>query len=239
MIVFITPVVNRGWPYRGPLSGYAAARWSGLVMKRWLKRVRGLRKMVRFMRGRPTQISRRERVLAKMPRKSICAEIGVHEGDFSDEILCCVKPVRLHLIDPWKYAKGQEYREAWYGGKASEGQATLDSRFCLVQSRFRKEIGCGKVVLHRDYSSNVVGEFGEGYFDWIYIDGNHLYEYVRRDIELYYPKVKAGGYITGDDYGDEGWWFNGVQKAVDEYVGQRPGITFEVIGNQFIITKQA
>jgi len=35
--------------------------------------------------------------------------------------------------------------------------------------------------------------------DMVYIDGNHAYEYVKKDIELYYPKVKAGGIIGGHD----------------------------------------
>jgi hypothetical protein len=207
-------------------------------MKTFLKRVPGLRKVMRFIRGRPTQLPPRERLLAKMPRRSICAEIGVHEGDFSEDILSAIKPVRLHLIDPWEFAKGSEYREAWYGGKASEGQTTMEDRFNSVKCRFRKKISVGQVVLHRGYSSNVAHEFGDGYFDWIYIDGNHLYEHVKQDLELYYPKIKAGGYLAGDDYGVKGWWSNGVQEAVDEFVNQN-SLLLVVIGNQFIIAKNA
>jgi Methyltransferase domain len=208
-------------------------------MKVFLKRVPGLRKVVRLIRGRPTQLPPRERLLAKMPRRSICAEIGVHEGNFSEDILSSVKPVRLHLIDPWEFSKGPEYKEAWYGGKASEGQATMDDRVQSVKRRFRKQISAGQVVLHRGYSSNVADDFSDGYFDWIYIDGNHLYQYVKQDLELFYPKVKAGGCLTGDDYGVKGWWSNGVQEAVDEFVGREPGLLLVVIGNQYIIVKKA
>jgi hypothetical protein len=204
------------------------------AMKAYLKRIPGLRSAVRCMRGQPVRPPR-ERLLAKMPRRSVCAEIGVHEGNFSNAILRSVKPLTLHLIDPWKYEEGKGYKEAWYGGSASGGQLTMDRRFRSVQSRFSKNIGKGQIVLHRDYSSNVVDEFSDGYFDWIYIDGNHLYEYVKRDLELYYAKTKAGGYIAGDDYGNAGWWDNGVQKAVDEFVEQQPHLLLEVIGNQFII----
>ncbi len=49
--------------------------------KRYLKGLPASRKVVRFLRSRPTQLPPRERVLAKMPRESVCAEIGVHEGD--------------------------------------------------------------------------------------------------------------------------------------------------------------
>ena len=114
----------------------------------------------------------------------------------------------------------------------------MDNRFRLVEGRFSKRIRRKQVAVHRGYSSDIVNEFSDDYFDWIYIDGNHLYDYVKQDLELYYPKVKPGGYITGDDYGVEGWWSNGVQKAVDEFVGQRScRLRLELIGTQFIIRR--
>ena len=203
-------------------------------MKSYLKRVPPLHTALRFVGRQP-----RAYLLERMPRESICAEIGVHKGDHSKEILRSLNPAQLHLIDPWEHMEGDEYQQAWYGGCASDGQATMDSRFNFVKKRFAKEIQLGTVVLHRDYSSNVASDFSDCYFDWVYIDGNHLYEYVRRDLELYYPKIKSGGYITGDDYGVKGWWDNGVQKAVDEFVGQRLGLSLEVMGSQFMIGKDA
>jgi hypothetical protein len=56
---------------------------------------------------------------------------------------------------------------------------------------------------------------------------------------MYYPKVKLRGYIAGDDYGVKGWWFKGVQRAVDEFVRQLSRLSLEVIGNQFIIHKES
>ena len=41
-------------------------------------------------------------LLCRMPERSVCAEIGVHEGEFSAQILDTVDPEKLHLIDPWK-----------------------------------------------------------------------------------------------------------------------------------------
>ena len=50
--------------------------------------------------------------------------------------------------------------------------------------------------------------------DFVFIDGNHFYESVKQDIELWRPKVKKGGMISGHDYGHPDW--PGVKKAVDE-----------------------
>ena len=36
--------------------------------------------------------------------------------------------------------------------------------------------------------------------DWVYIDADHRYEAVRRDILAWLPKVKKGGVIAGHDY---------------------------------------
>lgn len=175
----------------------------------------------------------RDYLLCKMPEGSVCAEIGVHEGDFSRQILDAVGPERLHLIDPWRQGEGL------FGKQAASEQATVEERYAGVRERFAEEIEAGRVVIHRALSSEVVEEFPDSYLGWVYVDGNHLYEFVKQDLELYYPKVQAGGYLAGDDYGVRGYWENGVQRAVDEFVSGKPGAVLEVKGSQFIIRKGA
>lgn len=36
--------------------------------------------------------------------------------------------------------------------------------------------------------------------DFVYIDGDHSYEGIKRDVEAYYPLVKKGGVIGGHDF---------------------------------------
>jgi len=50
--------------------------------------------------------------------------------------------------------------------------------------------------------------------DFVYIDGNHAYDFVKRDIELYWPKIRRGGVLGGHDF-HIGW--KGVAKAVVEF----------------------
>jgi len=38
--------------------------------------------------------------------------------------------------------------------------------------------------------------------DFIYIDGNHSYSHVSRDLALWYPKLRPGGVMSGHDYYD-------------------------------------
>ena len=53
--------------------------------------------------------------------------------------------------------------------------------------------------------------------DFVFIDGNHHYSYVKKDIPCYWPKVKAGGWLTGHDYHDR----CPVPKAVDQFVAAK------------------
>lgn len=58
--------------------------------------------------------------------------------------------------------------------------------------------------------------------DFVFIDADHIYECIARDVSIWAPKVRSGGVISGHDYGGggdrrRGW---GVTRAVDEFVAQ-------------------
>lgn len=70
-----------------------------------------------------------------------------------------------------------------------------------------------KITIINESSIVVCNHFPDQFFDIIYIDANHSYDDVLRDIISWYPKVKDNGFICGDDYLD---FFPGVIKAVNE-----------------------
>jgi len=172
-----------------------------------------------------------------MPKGGVCAEIGVWKGSFSKQILRVTKPAELHLIDPWKFETDEQYDDAFYGGKLRLNQHGMDQIYESVLGRFQTEIDTGIVRVHRQSSSEASTNFPDRYFDWVYIDGNHLYEYVKKDLSAYLPKVKVGGFITGDDYALEGWWEGGVKKAVDEFATSDIVTVQATLGNQFIVRR--
>lgn len=61
-------------------------------------------------------------------------------------------------------------------------------------------------------SEDVVGDFDDGYFDYIFLDAYLTYEQTKRDLEQWYPKVRDGGLFSGHD-----WHGAEVQKAVNEF----------------------
>jgi len=65
-------------------------------------------------------------------------------------------------------------------------------------------------------SEQAVRLFDDKSIDMVFIDGDHMYESVKRDIELWLPKTKK--LISGHDYHNFTWNCVGVTKAVDELI---------------------
>lgn len=208
------------------------------MMTRLLKKVPGARRFAGMLGLNPSQAHYRAFLLKMLPPNSVGAEIGVHKGDFSSLILQTVTPRELHLVDPWHYEEAETYNEALYGGKARDGQAEMDERYEAVRLRFEPHIRSGQVKIHRGFSSPVLQGFPDDYFDWVYIDGNHTYEFVLQDLEVSLQKTTPGGLITGDDYGDGGWWQGGVKKAVDAFVQNQPVQLVAIRDGQFVLRKR-
>lgn len=178
----------------------------------------------------------RNYLLDAMPKQGICAEIGAWKGDFSKRILKKTNPSKLYLVDPWQYV--EDYENAWYGGSIGS-QEGMDVIYNSVCKRFAGEIAAGQLETVRKGSAEGMESFNDAYFDWVYIDGNHTYEFVKKDLEISWQKTKTGGFVTGDDYGLKGWWDDGVTVAVDEFA-KNMGDQVEVvaiIGSQFILKK--
>lgn len=81
-----------------------------------------------------------------------------------------------------------------------------------------------KVHLIIESSIEATKRFKDESIDFVYIDANHSYTFVRDDIQAWLPKVKKGGIIGGHDYDweDKEHDFElAVKRAVDEAFGDR------------------
>jgi len=56
--------------------------------------------------------------------------------------------------------------------------------------------------------------FGDASIDWVHLDARHDYASVKADIKAWLPKVKPGGWLSGDDYDELKW--PEVVRAVDD-----------------------
>jgi hypothetical protein len=170
--------------------------------------------MLRFLRSlirRDARRDHRHALLRSLPRNAVCAEVGVWKGDFSQRILAVTRPRELHLIDPWQF-RG-ELPDRWYGGLLAKCQSDMDA----IYDDVARTMG-HKAIIHRGTSEEVLRTMADGYFDWIYIDGDHGYAGVLRDLELGWQKVRAGGYIAGDDFDWGKRQGFPVRRAVEEFI---------------------
>ena len=173
-------------------------------------------------------------VLKFIKNNAVCVEVGVWKGDLSRHI--AQLPIsELHLIDPWQTINDVE------GRLHNTEQEKLDRIYRMVRRRFSFD---KKVKLTRNFSSEAMSDFEDNSIDWIYIDGNHSYQYVKEDLNGWWPKIKSGGYMCGDDYINgkhqiEKLQF-GVVQAVDEFRQERDSqiIHSEIIKDQFVFQKK-
>lgn len=151
------------------------------------------------------------RALAK-PGNKIC-EIGVFLGDFA-KVLASTEPSLLYLVDIWT-------------GVCSSGNADGNNVIdAYLPSAYKKVLEWARplsfVDVVRSPSWEALDLTKMNTFDIIYIDGDHSYEGVKRDLELAYMCIKDGGYICGHDYemnpvkAKHNYEF-GVKRAVSEF----------------------
>jgi hypothetical protein len=175
----------------------------------------------------------RLRVLMAAKRHGVCAEVGVWKGDFSHRILQFCRPRELHLVDPWHFAP--QFPDRWYGGAVAQSQQEMDAIMASVVQRFSESQA---VQVHRGKSCDVALAFQDGYFDWVYIDGDHSYKAVLSDLEAWYPKVRPGGYLALDDldWTDESSQ-RSVEAAIATFLASRNTRMAKPMQGQFMIQK--
>ena len=65
-------------------------------------------------------------------------------------------------------------------------------------------------------SLEAVKKFDDGSIDFIHIDQRHGYQVIKNDIVAWWPKLKIGGLISGDNYE-----YPKLAKGVDELLPER------------------
>lgn len=75
--------------------------------------------------------------------------------------------------------------------------------------------------------------------DLLHIDGAHDYRSVRSDLDAWWPLIRPGGAIVGDDYVADGSTWEGLKRAVDEFVAEKKPFSFEASYPKCLICKGA
>lgn len=144
-----------------------------------------------------------------MPHEAIAVEVGVQGGGFAAFMLRKTNPQRLYLIDCWAHQDPTLYDDP-------EANVSNEDQERLYQETKQRFSGDSRVVILREFSKNAAAQFNDESLDWVYIDANHGYEAIREDLELWWPKVKKGGILSGHDYALLPTF--GVVQAVNEFI---------------------
>jgi len=129
-------------------------------------------------------------------KKLVAVEIGCSSGYNAKNICENLNIKKIYCIDPYSEYFDRVVRNDFN-----------------YYSKAKKLLSKYPVTFIQKYSIDAVNDIPDN-LDFCYIDGNHQYEFVKKDIELYYPKVRKDGIIGGHDF--EGTCM-GVVRAVLEF----------------------
>jgi hypothetical protein len=144
------------------------------------------------------------------------AELGVFNGQTFLALLRDCPALELVGIDRWT----TEEQYHWRGpGNPYTEQDVRDA-----EERVRRgaaPYGRRARLLKMDTAS-AAQEFPDGFFDFIFLDADHTYAGVSRDLQAWRAKVRAGGALTGHDA--HAVDFPGVGEALTAWL---PGWTWQ------------
>jgi hypothetical protein len=72
-----------------------------------------------------------------------------------------------------------------------------------------------KITHIRKPSIEAAKEVENESLDAIFVDGDHSYSAVKEDLSVWWPKLRVGGTLCGDDY-----WMSDVARAVHEFASE-------------------
>lgn len=133
-----------------------------------------------------------------LPKKSVLVEIGSYLGASSVFLATAAEENNsiLYCIDTWKNDAMSEGTRDTFGEFLRN---TEPLKFSIRPLRGKSE------EVAKTFKENI---------DLLFLDGDHSYDAVRADAELWIPKMNHGGIIIFHDYG----WAEGVRRVVNELV---------------------
>lgn len=133
-------------------------------------------------------------------------ELGVCDGRYSRILMDTIPGLTLYGVDPYRvYSDYTDYRK----------QTTMDGALSRTREALRP---FEDYILLMGTSRQIAPLFADGSLDFIFIDANHRYPFIREDLDLWVRKVRKGGIASGHDYYTSEKGTVGVVKAVNEFV---------------------
>ena len=121
-------------------------------------------------------------------------EIGVRFGDSTRYLAHKLRIRRYWAIDPYEL-----YSDYEDDTDAQVIAANEDRIFREARRVARIWLG-PKLSFLREYSSAAAKQIEDESVDFVWVDGNHSFDYVLDDLRTYWKKIRPGGVLAGHDY---------------------------------------
>ncbi|KAL3908723.1 MAG: hypothetical protein SGPRY_009685 [Prymnesium sp.] len=131
---------------------------------------------------------------------SNAAEIGVFRGNFSSHNLRHWKG-RYFAVDAWAFRPEDARNRGGHTNNDKNFRSPVQNAQNYEAARSAMAFAGDRVQLVRNFSVNAAATFEDGFFDWLYIDALHSEPAVVKDLNAWWPKLRPGGLMSGDDYG--------------------------------------
>jgi len=167
-------------------------------------------------------------------------EIGVYHGGFSHHNLLKWKGKHYYMIDAWTFRKNDTASGSISGDKNEPDKASHDKDYQIAMDAVREWLPprSDRAIVKRMYSEAAVLTFPDGFFDFMYIDAGHEYVNVLRDLRLWWPKLRKGGMVAGDDFADFWDKFPSRKNHAGRNWGVKSAVTqfSKDVGSPFFLT---
>jgi hypothetical protein len=125
------------------------------------------------------------------------AEIGVYRGEFAARLLAeCDHITSYYMIDPWRHL-------ADWNKPANKPDDVFERYF--RESMQKTSAWADKRIVLRGTTTDVIDHVPDGTLDFVYVDGDHTLRGITIDLVKVFPKVRASGWIGGDDFSPSIW----------------------------------
>ena len=160
--------------------------------------------------------SAQEEAVNWFPAGSRFVEVGTYLGrslcSLGEVVESSGKRITVIGVDTCRGSGPEGWRgKDFHGGAVQQGGGTF------AGALHKNLLDCGfgdEIQLIISDSVAAARLFSDASLDWVHLDARHDYASVKADIEAWLPKIRSGGWLSGDDYNEDKW--PEVVKAVGD-----------------------
>jgi len=121
-------------------------------------------------------------------------EVGLEKGKNAQEMFEHIPDLHLYGVDPYRQHAFCSYIET------AMSRRWDNAYLQRVKEQAMGRLGHRNFTLLEDFSEEASKQIEDNSLDFVYIDGDHSYDFVMMDVIIWGRKVRKGGIISGHDY---------------------------------------